>query len=65
MNGNALPVYVLGIVREKGHPVQLVNACEIPVRNSRAKALADPKWGHLDWKQDLYSISTCAGRNEE
>ncbi len=28
MNGNTLPVYVLGVVREKGHPVQLVNAFE-------------------------------------
>lgn len=32
MNGNTLPAYVLGIVREKGHPVQLVNAFENPVR---------------------------------
>ena len=35
MNGNTLPVYVLGIVREKGHPVQLVNAFETPVRSSQ------------------------------
>ncbi|MCP4341617.1 MAG: type I-E CRISPR-associated protein Cas7/Cse4/CasC [Desulfobulbaceae bacterium] len=34
MNGNTLPVYVLGVVREKGHPVQLVNAFESPVRRS-------------------------------
>ncbi|TWJ18389.1 type I-E CRISPR-associated protein Cas7/Cse4/CasC [Geobacter argillaceus] len=34
MNGNTLPVYVLGIVREKGHPIQLVNAFESPVRPS-------------------------------
>jgi len=38
MNGNTLPVYVLGIVREKGHPVQLVNAFENPVRNSQGYA---------------------------
>lgn len=31
MNGNTLPVYVLGVVREKGHPIQLVNAFETPV----------------------------------
>jgi CRISPR system Cascade subunit CasC len=31
MNGNTLPAYVLGIIREKGHPIQLVNAFEIPV----------------------------------
>jgi CRISPR system Cascade subunit CasC len=35
MNGNTLPVYVLGVVREKGHPIQLVNAFENPVRPSQ------------------------------
>jgi CRISPR system Cascade subunit CasC len=34
MNGNTLPAYVLGVVREKGHPIQLVNAFENPVRPS-------------------------------
>jgi len=34
MNGNTIPEYVLGIVREKGHPIQLVNAFESPVRSS-------------------------------
>jgi len=34
MNGNTLPVYVFGVVREKGHPNQLVNAFENPVRSS-------------------------------
>jgi CRISPR system Cascade subunit CasC len=31
MNGNTMPAFVLGIVREKGHPVQLINAFEDPV----------------------------------
>ena len=35
MNGNTLPVYVLGVVREKGHPLQLVNAFEAPIRSSQ------------------------------
>jgi len=38
MNGNTLPTYVLGVVREKGHPVQLVNAFESPVRPSQGYA---------------------------
>lgn len=38
MNGNTLPGYVLGVVREKGHPVQLVNAFETPVRSSQGYA---------------------------
>ncbi|MCX6566615.1 MAG: type I-E CRISPR-associated protein Cas7/Cse4/CasC [Candidatus Aminicenantes bacterium] len=32
MNANTLPDFVLGIIREKGHPIQLVNAFENPVR---------------------------------
>ncbi len=32
INGNTFPSYVLGVVREKGHPVQLVNAFENAVR---------------------------------
>lgn len=35
MNGNTIPVYVLGVVREKGHPIQLVNAFENPVPYSK------------------------------
>lgn len=33
MNANTLPAYVLGVVREKGHPIQLVNAFEMPIRS--------------------------------
>lgn len=35
MNGNTFPLYVLGIVREKGHPIQLVNAFENPIRSNQ------------------------------
>jgi CRISPR system Cascade subunit CasC len=38
MNANTLPVYVLGVVRVKGHPIQLVNAFENPVRQSQGYA---------------------------
>jgi len=38
MNGNTLPDYVLGVAREKGHPIQLVNAFENPVRSSQGYA---------------------------
>ena len=33
MNGNTMPAYVFGVVREKGHPIQLINAFESPVRS--------------------------------
>ena len=32
MNAHTLPSYVLGLVKDKGHPLQLVNAFENPVR---------------------------------
>ena len=35
MNSNTLPVYVLGVVREKGHPIQLVNAYEEPIKSTQ------------------------------
>ena len=57
MNGSTLPVYVLGVVREKGHPVQLVNAFENPVRSSQGYAaksveLLESEYEKLDgtWK---------------
>ncbi len=37
-NGNTVPVHVLGIVREKGHPIQLINAFEDPVRSTQGFA---------------------------
>lgn len=33
MNGNVPPSYVLCVIREKGHPVQLVNAFEEPIQS--------------------------------
>ena len=38
MNGNTRPVYVLGVVREQGHPIQLVNAFESPIRSNQGYA---------------------------
>lgn len=39
MNAATLPGFVLGIVRHKGHPVQLVNAFEKPIRLQGGKSL--------------------------
>ena len=40
MNGRTLPVCVLGIVRDKGHPVQMVNAFEKAVVGGREGIVA-------------------------
>lgn len=39
MNAATLPGYVLGVVRHSGHPVQLVNAFEKPIRAYGGKGL--------------------------
>jgi CRISPR system Cascade subunit CasC len=41
MNGYTRPVYVLGIVREKGHPIQFVNAFEKPIWTIPGKGLME------------------------
>lgn len=43
MNGNTRPDYVLGVVRRKGHPVQLVNAFESPIRSAQGYAVESIK----------------------
>lgn len=40
MNADTLPAYVLGIVKDHGQPIQLVNGFETPVRSKNG--LADP-----------------------
>lgn len=50
MNGNTLPCHVLGVVREKGHPIQLINAFESPVRTSQGYAAKS-----VELLQDEYS----------
>ncbi|MFC1596566.1 type I-E CRISPR-associated protein Cas7/Cse4/CasC [Planctomycetota bacterium] len=38
MNANTLPSFVLAVVRDKGHPIQLANAFENPVRSQTGYA---------------------------
>jgi CRISPR system Cascade subunit CasC len=39
MNGNTLPGYVKCVVRDEGHPIQLVNAFEKPIRPKDGKSI--------------------------
>ncbi|MFO0906320.1 MAG: type I-E CRISPR-associated protein Cas7/Cse4/CasC [Pirellulales bacterium] len=43
MNANTLPVFVLALVRNEGHPIQLINAFENPVRSSQGYAQESTK----------------------
>lgn len=60
MNAHTLPAYVLGIVKETGQPIQLVNAFENPVRSKdglAAKSVEEMKKHHEALKK-TWNIQT-------
>ncbi len=60
MNANTLPVYVLGIVKEQGQPIQLVNAFEKPVWSKNGlveKSIEDLK-NHHEALKKTWGIKT-------
>ncbi len=48
MNGYTRPGYVVGVVRTKGHPVQMINAFEKPVRAWNGKSIMELSIDELD-----------------
>ena len=65
MNGNTLPLFVLGLVREKGHPIQLINAFENPVRSTSGYALESVKLLKTEYEKlentwGITALETCA-----
>lgn len=62
MNGNVLPAYVLAVVREKGHPVQLVNAFEKALTQGRDKGLCQSSVEAL--KQEFANLKKVWGMQE-
>jgi CRISPR system Cascade subunit CasC len=69
MNAATLPGYVLGVVRDSGHPVQLVNAFEKPVRPNGGKSVfnaslealkAEREWLNSTWKLNEKELFTGA-----
>ena len=62
MNANTPPVYVLGVVKDKGQPIQLINAFEKPVWSKNGlveKSVEDLKKHHESLK-DTWGIATLA-----
>lgn len=60
MNGNTLPVEVLGLRKDKGQPLQLVNAFETPVKaNGKGYAARSTKEmiGHHESLKKLWDIN--------
>jgi CRISPR system Cascade subunit CasC len=60
MNSATLPAYVLGLVKDQGQPVQLVNAFETPVasRNGLATKSVDALKAHHEQLKKTWNIAT-------
>lgn len=63
MNAFTRPGYVLGIVRTKGHPIQLVNAFEKPIRSFGGKSLFESSLDAL--KAEYATLSNTWGLNKD
>lgn len=61
MNAATRPGYVLGVVRSKGHPVQLVNAFEKPIRPTGGKSLFECSLDKL--KEEREKLNATWGLN--
>lgn len=61
MNAHTLPGFVLGVMKEKGQPLQLVNAFEEPI-SARGKSILDASTEklimHHNNLKDTWGIST-------
>lgn len=62
MNSNVKPSYVLGVMRNSGHPVQLVNAFERPVTRKGEKGLIEASIDAL--KGEYNRLNTTWGLNQ-
>ncbi|OPZ30602.1 MAG: CRISPR system Cascade subunit CasC [Lentisphaerae bacterium ADurb.BinA184] len=62
MNANTFPAYVLGIVKDQGQPLQLVNAFENPVRprNGLVEASVAALKQHHEQMKETWGIQTTA-----
>jgi CRISPR system Cascade subunit CasC len=59
MNANTLPAYVLGVVKNSGQPIQLINAYEKPVssKNGFTQASIDSLKAHYDQLKKTWDLS--------
>jgi CRISPR system Cascade subunit CasC len=64
MNAATLPGYVLGVVRRSGHPVQLVNAFEKPVRPNGGKSVFNASLEALKAERERLNSTWKINENE-
>ena len=64
MHATTLPGFVLGVVRDQGHPIQLVNAFERPVRPFASKGLMELSVKAMLEERDLINTTWGLGKHE-
>lgn len=64
MNAATVPGYVLGVVRSSGHPVQLVNAFEKPVRAYGGKGLFETSLEAMKTEREKLNSTWGLGKDE-
>lgn len=64
MNAATVPGYVLGVVRNSGHPVQLVNAFEKPVRAYGGKGLFETSLEAMKAEREKLNVTWGLNKNE-
>ncbi len=64
MNGYTRPSYVLGIVREKGHPIQFVNAFEEPVWAGAGRGIMTASIEKLQKEEEQQNTTWKLNRHE-
>jgi CRISPR system Cascade subunit CasC len=62
MNANTLPAYVLGVVKDKGQPIQLINAFEEPVwsKDGLAAKSVEALKAHYEHLKTTWGVATVA-----
>ncbi len=64
MNANTRPSFVLGIIRNAGHPIQLINAFESPVRPKSGDGFVGPSVSALKAEYEQMSARWCLKADE-
>ena len=64
MNAGVRPAYVLGLVKEKGQPIQLINAFEKPAFASNKNSLLDDSIAKLKSEHTKLKAAWCIEANE-
>ncbi len=65
MNAGVMPAYVLGVVKEKGQPIQLINAFEKPIFATRKTSILESSKAALQAEHAKLKETWCLAITEE